>query len=131
MSLAQIIGSAGLEGEWELGDEGEAFTATTSLPGGRVQRVSLRLARADDGKWVRVFSRIGRVETMSPQSMRRALAVNFEMLGGAIALHRDELVVMQSLLAQGMAEGELRAAVESVASLADQYERSFFGSDEH
>jgi len=131
MTLAEIVECAGLEGEWELGDEGEAFSATTSLPDGRSQRVSIRLARAEHGKWLRVFSRIGFIEAMSPQSMRRALAVNFEMLGGAIALHRDELVVMQSLLAQGMGEGELRAAVESVASLADQYERAFFGADEH
>lgn len=131
MTLAQIVDGAGLEGEWELGDEGDAFTATVSLPDGRAQRVSIRLARAESGKWLRVFSRIGQVEAMSPQSMRRALAVNFEMLGGAIALHRDELVVMQSLLAQGMGAGELAAAVESVASLADQYEQSFFGSDEH
>lgn len=131
MTLAQIVDGAGLEGEWELGDEGDAFTAMVSLPGGRAQRVSIRLARADSGKWLRVFSRIGRVEAMSPKSMRRALAVNFEMLGGAIALHGDELVVMQSLLAQGLGEGELAAAVESVASLADQYEQSFFGSDEH
>ena len=131
MTLAEIVEGAGLEGEWELGDEGEAFTATASLPDGRVQRVSIRLTRADSGKWLRVFSRIGRVEALSAQSMRRALAVNFEMLGGAIALHRDELVVMQSLLAHGMGEGELLAAVESVASLADQYEQSIFGRAEH
>ncbi|MGK2856544.1 MAG: T3SS (YopN, CesT) and YbjN peptide-binding chaperone 1 [Thermoanaerobaculia bacterium] len=129
MTLAEIVEQAGLHGEWELGDEGEAFMATTSLADGRDQRVSIRVARAESGEWVRVFSRIGRVEKVSPQSMRRALAVNFEMLGGAMALHRDELVVMQSLLARGMGEGELRAAIESVAVLADQYERSFFGVD--
>jgi len=129
MTLAEIIEEAGLEGEWELGDEGEAFTATTKLPDGRAQRVSVRIARADDGKWLRVFSRIGRVAALSPESLRRALAVNFEMLGGAIALHRDELVVVQTLLAQEIGEGELRAAVVSAATLADQYERSFFGAD--
>ena len=38
---------------------------------------------------------------------------------------------MQSLLASGMGDGELRAAVESVAELADQYERRFFDADVH
>lgn len=129
MTLARIVEVAGLQGEWELGDEGEAFTATASLSDGRSQRVSLHLARADDGKWLRVFSRIGKVEAMSPLSMRRALAVNFEMLGGAIALHGNELVVVQSLLAEGLGEGEVEAAIESVAGLADQYESAFFGDD--
>jgi hypothetical protein len=131
MTLAEIVEWARLEGEWELGDEGEAFTTAASLADGRTQRVSIRLAPADSGKWLRVFSRIGELESLSPRSMRQALAVNFEMLGGAIALHGDELVVMHSLLASGMVDGELRAAVESVAELADQYERRFFDADVH
>lgn len=130
MSLAEIVEGTGLDGEWELGEKGEAFTVVTTLESGRAQRVSVRMARAEDGKWLRVFSRIGRVDALSPKSMRRALEVNFEMLGGAIALHADDLVVVQSLLAHGMREGELRAAVESIAILADQYERTLFGLDD-
>lgn len=129
MNLTQIVESAGLRGEWELGDAGESFTAQPELPDGRTQRVSIRVARAGEFEWLRVFSRIGRIETISPRSLKRALEVNFEMLGGAIALTGDDLVVMQSLVADAIGEGELRAAVESVARLADEYERAFFGTD--
>ena len=129
MSLSTIVNESGLDGSWELGEEGEAFTATATLPDGRSQRVVVRPARADEGRWIRVFSRIGQFERLSPRSLKRALEVNFEMLGGAIALNGDDLVVMQSLVAGTIGEGELRTAVESVARLADEYERAFFGTD--
>ncbi len=98
---------------------------------GRKQLVSLEFFEFDSEELVRLMSTIGPTDTMTPEELTTALRSNAEVAHGALAIRDDELVLVDTLLIDGLEASALAASIEFLATSADDTERVAFRTDAH
>jgi len=101
------------------------------LAGGRRQQVQLDYFVHDEHEMVRLYSLIGSTKRIRPDRLAYALALNFRMPHGSMAVHDDMLVVVDTLMLADADTGEIESTIAYLAETADQYEKSMFGPDAH
>ena len=55
--------------------------------------------------------------------------MNFRLPHGALAIYKDDLVMVDTLMVQEAGPAEITAAIAYLAETADQYEKTMFGPD--
>ena len=112
---------------WEYFEHG----AVIGIPGGRRQRVFLE-PFTDEGKIKgRAYTVIGEASVLSATRMEAALALNFHLEHGALALRDGELVMVETVCPHSMNPAQLADVLRYIAARADQYERTIYGTDKH
>jgi hypothetical protein len=101
-----------------------------SLEAGRRQTVWLEAFDFEGEALVRVASGVGPTEHIEPLHLNTALRLNYGLPHGALALRGEQLVVVDTLMADEPDEGEIEAVVSYLAETADHFERTLFGTDE-
>ncbi|MGH0037504.1 MAG: hypothetical protein ACQGVK_20950 [Myxococcota bacterium] len=98
---------------------------------GRRQIVFLEFFDFEGEELVRLYSVIGSVEAMNPLKLTQALRLNFGLPHGALAVHADELVMIDTLMVEDADPGEIEASAAYLAETGDHFEKTMFGSDQH
>jgi len=96
---------------------------------GRKQLVSVELFEFEQKELVRLASAIGPADRLTRDELETALRSNSEIAHGALAIRDGELVLVDTLLAEGLEAAALAAAIEFLATTADDQERISFGHD--
>ena len=97
---------------------------------GRSQRVVLDAFQFEDEDLVRLASTIGPTEHIDPLHLNTALRLNFGLPHGALALHNEQLVLVDTVLEDEPDDEEIEAVLGYLAETADHFERTIFGTDE-
>jgi hypothetical protein len=63
--------------------------------------------------------------------MEAALAMNFHLQHGALALKERELVMVETVCLGSMDQAQLADLLRYIAETADRYERGIYGTDRH
>ncbi|MCA9511290.1 MAG: hypothetical protein R3E88_08620 [Myxococcota bacterium] len=100
------------------------------IDGGRRQIVTLDAFEFDDEPLVRLASGIGPTEHIDPLHLNTALRLNYGLPHGALALRGDQLVLVDTLMADDPDREEIEAVLRYLAETADHFERTIFGTDE-
>lgn len=100
------------------------------LESGRHQGVELESFEFDGEALVRLVSPIGPTEHIEPLHLNSALRLNYGLPYGALALRGEQLVLIDSVVADDAEIGEIEAVVRYLAETADNFERTLFGTDE-
>ena len=100
------------------------------IEGGRRQRVAIEDFEFEDELLVRLASPIGPTEHIDPLRLNTALRLNYGLPHGALALRGEQLVLVDTLLADEPDPEEIEAVVAYLAETADHFERTIFGTDE-
>ncbi len=98
---------------------------------GRRQIVELDFFDFEGRQLVRVFSKIGDVSRIHPMRLTDALRLNYSLPHGAMAVKRDVLVMVNTLHVDDASDAEIEATVRYLAEMADHYEKTMFGTDDH
>jgi hypothetical protein len=98
---------------------------------GRKQLVSFEHFEFENEELVRLVSVIGPADSMTHEELASALRSNADIAHGALAIREGELVLVDTLLIQGLDSAALAAAIEFLATSADNTERVAFGTDAH
>ena len=101
-----------------------------SLESGRDQGVEFENFEFEDEALVRLVSPIGSTEQIEPLHLNNALRLNYGLPYGALALRGEQLVLIDSVMADNVEVEEIEAVVRYLAETADHFERTLFGSDE-
>lgn len=101
------------------------------FPNGRRQNVTLEDFGFEGTELVRLYSVIGDATHVDPARLNQALRVSFGLPHGALALHGDDLVIVDTLAARDADPDEIRGSLRYLAETADHLERTMFGVDEH
>ncbi len=102
-----------------------------SLDDGRSQRVTVETFVDDDHEVIRITTGVGEAAALSETRMRAALRVNNGLAHGALAIRDDRLVLTDTLLARDATPAQVERSLRFVATTADRYEKTLFGTDEH
>ncbi|MEJ2531729.1 MAG: hypothetical protein P8Y92_08025 [Halioglobus sp.] len=105
--------------------------AVIGVPGGRRQRVFLEPFRDEGQTKGRAYTVIGEASALSATRLEAALAVNFHLEHGALALRDRELVMVETVCPDSMNAAQLAEVLSYIAARADQYERTIYGTDKH
>ena len=100
------------------------------IEGGRHQFVSFEHFEFEGEMLVRLASEIGPSEHIEPLHLTTALRLNYGLPYGALALQKDRLVLVDTLMADDPDAEEIEAVARYLAETADQLERTLFGTDE-
>jgi len=114
----------------EQGWEREGDTLELPIEGDRRQQVELESFDFEGDALIRLASPIGPTEHIEPLHLNTALRLNFGLPYGAMALRRDQLVMVDTLTADDPDAEEIEAVVRYLAETADHFERTLFGTDE-
>ena len=98
---------------------------------GRRQLVRVQEFRYDEIEMVRFWSVIGPAKHIDPVRLTDGLRLSFRLPHGALALHDDDLVIVDTLLASEADAAEVRATLRYLAETGDRYEKTMFGVDDH
>ena len=112
---------------WEYFEHG----AVVGIPGGRRQRVFLEPVRDDGEAKGRAYTVIGDASALSATRMEAALAMNFHLEHGALALGHGKLVMVETVYLDSMNPTQLAEVLRYIADTADRYERTIYGTDKH
>jgi len=99
------------------------------FPEGRHQIVFLDFFDFEQEELVRLYTVIGSVKGMNPFKLTEALRLNFGLPHGALAVHDDKLVVIDTLMVEDADAGEVEASAAYLAEIGDHFEKTMFGSD--
>ncbi|MEM7412656.1 MAG: hypothetical protein AAF430_20665 [Myxococcota bacterium] len=121
--LAEVCQSEG----WGL----SADQVELKFEDGRRQLVRVQEFRFDQTEMLRVFSVIGPAKHIDPVRLTDGLRLSFKLPHGAMALHDNELVIVDTLRAAEADAPEIRACLRYLAETADRYEKTMFGVDDH
>ena len=113
--------------EWTL----EPGRIEIDFESGRHQSVSFEFFEFEGQALVRLHSRIGSTKHIDPVRLTSALSLNFRLPHGALAVHKDELVIVDTMMVSEADPAEIAAAFGYLAETADHYERTMFGPDIH
>jgi hypothetical protein len=108
--------------------DGEAIEVP--LDAGRRQIVRFEAFDFEGEALVRAASAIGPSEHIEPLHLITALRLNYGLPHGALALHGEQLVLVDTLMADDPDADEIEAVVGYLAETADHFERTLFGTDE-
>ena len=112
---------------WEYFEYG----AVIGLPDGRRQRLFLEPVRDGGETKARAYTVIGEAAALTATRMEAALAMNFHLQHGALALKERELVMVETVCLGGMDQAQLADLLRYIAETADRYERGIYGTDRH
>ncbi len=101
------------------------------LPDGRHQVVELEFFEDESEELVRLASTIGPAGGLSPERLIAVHQVNARHAHGALAVRDGHLVMVDTLLLRDAGSREIEASLRYLASTADGYEKTFYGTDEH
>lgn len=112
---------------WELLPSG----VQVQLDDGRHQLVELEVVQHESDEIVRIFTTIGSTERLTPIRLTIALRINAELAHGAFGVKDDNLIMVDTLLLEGMNDRQLDASISFIAETADYYEKAIFETDEY
>jgi hypothetical protein len=130
MSLENLLGAIGLETSWDIGASGEACAIVVVGNEGRSQRVAVREVEGESGPLLRLSSLIGPSAGLTEVHLRRALALNADLLHGCLAIASGELLITEVMRSDSMTAASLRECITVIGALADKYEKMLFSRDE-
>lgn len=96
---------------------------------GRRQRVDLEFFTFEDEELVRIHTGIGSTEHIDDERLVTALGLNFRLPHGALAIHKNDLVMVDTLMVSEADTTEIAAALAYLAETADHFEKTMFGRD--
>ena len=99
--------------------------------GDRHQTVYLSFFEFEERAMVRLHTVIGSTARIRPERLIFALELNFSLPHGCLAVQKDNLVIVQTLVLGEADSIELESSVDFLAKTGDQYEASLFAQDEH
>jgi hypothetical protein len=98
---------------------------------GRHQKVRLAFFDFEGREFVRFFTTIGSATRIDPMRLTQGLRVSFGLPHGALALKKDELVMVDTLLLDHADETEVESVLRYLAETADHLESTMFGGDDN
>lgn len=98
---------------------------------GRHQLVSLEFFESGREELVRLTTTIGDVAKLHRDRLVLALETNASLAHGALAIKSGQLCMIDTLMVEASGSAEIEAAIDYLARLADEYERSIFGTDDY
>jgi hypothetical protein len=98
---------------------------------GRKQLVRLETFESEGRSLVRLSTTIGSVEALSRDHLLLALEANSDLAHGALAVHARDLCMTDTLMLESCDVAQIEAAIEFLASRADEYEHSIYRTDVH
>lgn len=126
-SFARLSERVCREQLWELLPGG----VLVPLPGGRSQLIDMERYELGDQERVRLWARIGAVETLGASRMEVALRKNADLERGAFAIREEMLVMTETFALDEMRANEFEGAVRFLAATADGYEEVIYGTDDY
>lgn len=102
-----------------------------SFENGRRQDVRIELFEFEGQSLARLYSTVGSASRIRPARLAALLGVNFKLPHGALATKGDDLVIVDTLMVERAADEEIEASIRYLAEMADHYERTIFGPDDH
>lgn len=112
---------------WELKPDG----VQVRFADGRHQVVSLEFFEHEEEELVRIFTTIGRTDSLTAERLSLALSINARLAHGALAVKNDALIMTDTLMLKDAGSAEIEASLAYLAKTADYYEKMLFGTDEH
>lgn len=109
----------------------DANTVDIGFDSGRRQSVRLEFFDFEEREIVRFFTTIGDAERIDPLRLSQGLRVTFGLPHGALALHKNDLVMVDTLMIADADDGEIEAILQYLAETADHFEQTMFGGDAH
>ncbi|MCG8587661.1 MAG: hypothetical protein MJE66_00025 [Proteobacteria bacterium] len=109
----------------------EGHRLTLALEAGRHQSVEIEFMTFEQHERVRFYSEIGSVERIDPLRLTSALRLNFGLPYAALAVRDDTLVLVATASVTETAPRELEACARYLGEMADHFERTMYGPDEH
>ena len=100
-------------------------------PGDRSQGVEYRFFEFEGTWFVRLYSLIGSSRRVAPSRLTTALDLNFRLPHGAFAIHKEEIVLVDTMRVDDADSAVIAATFGYVAETADHYEKTIFGPDVH
>ena len=101
------------------------------LAKGRHQVVAIDVFQHENEERVRLSTIIGATRELTPVRLTIALRINFELAHGAFAVKDDNLILVDTLMLEGVGPDELELSIRYLAETADYYEKAIFDTDEH
>ncbi len=101
------------------------------LDDGRHQIVRLEFFEHDGRELVRLATTIGSTRRIRTDKLADALRTNYRLPHGALAVHEDHLMMVDTLVVADADPGEVESSILFLAQMADQLEATMFGPDEH
>jgi hypothetical protein len=95
----------------------------------RRQRVAFEFFSFEDQELLRIHSVIGSTKKIKSDRLNTALGLNFRLPHGALAIHKNDLVMVDTLMVKEAGPVEISAAIVYLAETADHYEKTMFGPD--
>jgi len=80
---------------------------------------------------VRLMTTIGDTRELTPVRLTIALRINFELAHGAFAVKDENLILVDTLMLEGVGPDELELSIRYLAETADYYEKAIFDTDEY
>jgi len=114
----------------EQGWKRDGATIELDTDAGAARRVALEPIELDDELLVRVAAPVGPSAEVDALHLETALRLNYGLPHGALALHGEQLALVDMLLADDPDREEIEAVVRYLAEAAEQFERTIFGADE-
>jgi hypothetical protein len=101
------------------------------LAKGRHQVVALEVFEHENEELVRLTTTIGDTRELTPVRLTIALRINFELAHGAFAVKDENLILVDTLMLEGVGPDELELSIRYLAETADYYEKAIFDTDEY
>jgi hypothetical protein len=98
---------------------------------GRKQLVRLEIFESNRQLLVRLSTTIGPVDLLSRDHLVLALEANAELAHGALAIRSRELCLTDTLMLESSDASQIEASIGFLATQADEYERTIYGTDVH
>ena len=127
MSFPSIFKSVCDKNGWPC----EGGQAEITLAHGRRQFVFMEVFTFNDEEMIRFYTVVGRADMLTEVRLRAALGINFGLPYGALAIHRENLVLTDTFLVREADYDEVESSIRYIANTADRYERLIFDSDEY
>lgn len=98
---------------------------------GRNQTVYLGFFEFEERAMLRLHTVIGSTARIRPERLIFALELNFGLPHGCLAVEKENLVMVDTLVLEEVDSIELESSVDFLARTGDQYEAALFAQDEH
>ena len=130
-SLKDLVAEIAAGTRWRLDPDEQGFTFVVPQGKGRKQKVSLELVTYDAMPLVRITSIIGPRARLTPDRFEMALALNYHLPYGCLALTQTDLVITETRPLKTTTPSTTGEAVRYIARQADLYEAQIFKQDKN
>ena len=101
------------------------------IEGSRHQTVYFSFFEFEERAMVRLHTVIGSTARIRPERLIFALELNFNLPYGCLAVEKESLVMVNTLLLEEADAVELETSVDFLARTGDQYEAALFAQDQN